>query len=99
MTHVGVMEYGDFTNSSDDFDADRPWQAVGDIVDDLIRRLLAEAGGSRSAARGAGEEVGSPRTRPAPLPGNHAGEDQGGGAHSSRRPNSQCQRARQYEPS
>ena len=69
------MEIGCFTNTDDDFDADRPWQAVGDIVDDLIRRLLAEAGGSRSAARGAGEEVGSPRTQPVVVGRRPTGEE------------------------
>lgn len=73
------MECGDFTNSSDDFDATRPWQAVGDVcktvVDDLIRRLLAEAGGSRSAARGAGEESGPPRTLPVVVGRRPTGEE------------------------
>jgi len=78
------MEIECFISECDDFDADRPWQAVGDIVDDLIRRLLAEAGGSRSAARGAGEENGPPRTQPVVVGRRPTGEEgMGCGGHST----------------
>lgn len=80
MTHFRVMESGDFIECIDDFDAE-PWQAIGDIVRELVRGLLAEAGGRESAARGTGEVVGAPRAQPDRRGRAPAGEgnDDGGG--------------------
>lgn len=63
MTHLRVMEFGHFISSSDDFDVPAPWQAIGSIA----RRLLAEIAAPRfeGATRGAGEENGPSRARPA----------------------------------
>jgi len=66
------MELSDFTNADEDF-ADRPWQAIGEIVDGLIRSLLAEAG-QQGAARGTGEVVGPPRAKPVVKEGEPTGE-------------------------
>lgn len=76
------METTCFPDSDDDFGDDaEPWQAIGDIVRELVRGLLAEAGGRESAARGTGEVVGAPRAQPDRRGRAPAGEgnDDGGG--------------------
>lgn len=36
------MECGDFLSSNDDFDADRTWLSVGDIVARIVGAILAD---------------------------------------------------------
>ncbi|MBK8246224.1 MAG: hypothetical protein IPK85_02275 [Gemmatimonadetes bacterium] len=84
MTHFRVMETVDFISSEDDEGAAEPWQAIGDIVNGLVRNLLAEARGRESAARGGREEETSPRTLPVIVGRRSTGEDHGGDDHCSR---------------
>jgi len=79
------MEIDCFTDERDDFeDAAEPWQAIGDIVNALVRSLLAEARGRESAARGGREEGTSPRTLPVIVGRRSTGEDHGSDDHCSR---------------
>ena len=71
------MEYGDFISSEESFeDAEPSWQTIGDIVQDLVRSLLAEAGGRESAARGTGGVTSPPRTLPDRRERKPAGEEE-----------------------
>ena len=69
------MEIECFTSADEDF-ADRTWLSVGEIVDGLVRSLLAEVSGRESAARGAGGVVGPPRTLPVVKEGEPTGEEE-----------------------
>lgn len=42
MTHLGVMESLCFIDTDDDFDADRTWLSVGEIVAGIVGAILAD---------------------------------------------------------
>ena len=42
MTHFRVMEMCRFTNTDDDFDADRSFRSVGEILAAIVGAILAD---------------------------------------------------------